>query len=374
MKKIFMFVNVDWFFLSHRLPIAQAAKENNIDLYVYTEFTQTHPESKIKGFKFFESPLTRVSQSIAHFVFEFYKTYKVIRKAKPHLIHAVTIKPILILGIIARLTSTPFVGSVSGLGPAFSSDTLLKKIRLWFVIKILKFIFNRSEIGMICQNTSDSQALVGYKILNMDKIKIFRGSGVDLDEFSPSKKNISAEKYVLMSSRILLDKGIYDYCAAAEIVTNRMENEIKFKLSGPIDELSPTSISKTELEKMVAKYGVEYLGDKVDMPELLASATLFVLPSYYPEGLPKVLLEAAACGVPIITTDHPGCRDAIRNNETGILVPTRDIESLASAIIALISDDSLLRRMSDEARLLAKKSFQVTSVVEEHYALYRQFL
>ena len=374
MKKIFMFVNVDWFFLSHRLPIAQAAKENNIDLYVYTEFTQTHPESKIKGFKLFESPLTRVSQSIAHFVFEFYKTYKVIRKAKPHLIHAVTIKPILILGIIARLTSTPFVGSVSGLGPAFSSDTLLKKIRLWFVIKILKFIFNRSEIGMICQNTSDSQALVGYKILNMDKIKIFRGSGVDLDEFSPSKKNISAEKYVLMSSRILLDKGIYDYCAAAEIVTNRMENEIKFKLSGPIDELSPTSISKTELEKMVAKYGVEYLGDKVNMPELLASATLFVLPSYYPEGLPKVLLEAAACGVPVITTDHPGCRDAIRNNETGVLVPTRDIESLASAIITLISDDSLLKCMSDEARLLAKKSFQVTSVVEEHYALYRQFL
>ena len=141
MKKIFMFVNVDWFFLSHRLPIAQAAKNNNIDMTVYTEFTKPYRKMKTNGYNFLKSPLKRSSKSILHFIFECFKSYKIIKKEKPNLIHAVTIKPILILGIIARLTSTPFVGSISGLGPAFNPDNSIKKVRLWIILKILKFIF-----------------------------------------------------------------------------------------------------------------------------------------------------------------------------------------------------------------------------------------
>ena len=374
MKKIFMFVNVDWFFLSHRLPVAEAAKKNNIDMSVFAELTRTHSKKKINGFKFLESPLTRSSKSIFHFILEFFKTYKIIRRGQPSLIHAVTIKPILVLGIIARLTSTPFIGSISGLGPAFSSDTFLKRLRLRFIVKVLRFIFHRKEICLICQNTSDCDVLVGHNVLAIKKIFIIRGSGVDLDDFSPSKKTINSQKYILMSSRILLDKGIQEYCMAAEIVAQSTNNKIKFKLSGPIDSSSPTSISRSKLEKMVAKYGVEYLGERVDMPELLASATLFVLPSYYPEGLPKVLLEAAASGIPIITTDHPGCRDAIKNKETGLLVPPKDPESLSNAIMELLSNDTVSKHMGEKARLLAEKSFQISSVVDDHYSIYQRLL
>jgi glycosyltransferase involved in cell wall biosynthesis len=375
MKKIFMFVNVDWFFLSHRLPVAKAAKKNNIDLSVYTEFTHTHAEKKIDGFNFLESPLSRSSRSIFHSIFEFFQAYKIIKRAQPDLIHAVTIKPILVLGIIARLTSIPFVGSISGLGPAFSSDTLLKRVRLWFVIKVLRFIFDRKEIGVICQNTSDSEVLLSKKVLAKEKILMIPGSGVDIDEFSPSKKVINSEKYILMSSRILFDKGIKEYCEAAKIVKGTINEDVKFKLSGPIDSISPTSISISELENLAKKYGIDYLGDnRIDMPGLMASASLFVLPSYYPEGVPKVLLEAAASGVPVITTDHPGCRDAITNKGTGLLVPIKDSQALAKAIIKLITDESLSKHMGNQGRLLAEKSFQVSSVVDHHYSLYGRLL
>ena len=203
---------------------------------------------------------------------------------------------------------------------------------------------------------------------------MIHGSGVDLEQYSPSKKRINAEKYVLMSSRILSDKGIEDYCRAAEMVRLKIGNQIKFKLSGPIEPASSTSFSEDEIKELVHQYGVEYLGDRSDMPELLASALLFVLPSFYSEGLPKVLLEASASGIPIITTDHPGCRDAIINNETGLLVPAKDPELLAKAIIDLLSDHSLLIAMGKNGRSLAEKSFQDSTVVNKHYSLYQQLL
>lgn len=368
-----MFVNVDWFFLSHRLPIARAAQENNIDMTVYSEFTQDHDPKKINGFSLLDSPLKRSSQSIAYLLVEFLRVYKIIKTGNPNIIHAVTIKPIIVLGIIARITSTPFIGSVSGLGPAFTADSYLKRIRLRFLLKILSFIFSRKDLAIICQTKHDRDVLMRHRLLSKKQIHLIQGSGVDIENYNPLKKKASFEKYILMSSRILLDKGIKDYCIAAAIIRKKFGNEIKFKLSGPVDNLSPTAISESEINKLVDKYGVEYLGNRNDMPELLASALIFVLPSYYPEGLPKVLLEAAASAVPIITTDHPGCRDAIINKKTGLLVAPKDPESLARAIQELLTNTSLLKEMGKNARSLAEISFQDSSVVLNHYSIYHKF-
>lgn len=373
MKKVFMFVNVDWFFLSHRLPIAKAALKNNIDMTVYAEFTKAQYQKQDKGYSLLDSPIKRSSRSILHFFLEFLKAYKIIREGKPNIIHAVTIKPILVLGIIARITSTPFIGSVSGLGPAFIADSFLKKLRLKLILVTLKFICSRKETAIICQTDHDREVLIAHKLVLSEQILLINGSGVDIDKYTPSKKNISAQKYILMSSRILLDKGVQDFCIAAGKVQKKFGREIKFKLSGPIDNLSPTGISKNEINQLADKYGVEYLGNRPDMPDLLASALIFVLPSYYPEGLPKVLLEAAASGVPIITTDHPGCRDAIINRKTGLLVPIKDPDSLASAMRELLMNNALLKNMGQNARSLAEISFKDSSVVSSHYSLYHQF-
>jgi len=373
MKKVFMFVNVDWFFLSHRLPIAKAAQKNNIDMTVYAEFTKAQHQKQNKGFSLLDSPLKRSSRSILHFFLELLKVYKVIYKGKPNIIHAVTIKPILVLGIIARITSIPFIGSVSGLGPAFTADSFIKKLRLKFILKILSFICSRKNVVMVCQTNHDREVLIDHELLSRDQVILINGSGVDLEDYTPSKKNTNTENYILMSSRILHDKGVQEYCLAAGMIKEKFGNEIKFKLSGPIDNLSPTAISEYEIKKLTDEYGVEYLGNRTDMPELLASALIFVLPSYYPEGLPKVLLEAAASGVPIITTDHPGCRDAIVNLKTGLLVPPKDSNSLAHAIQELLMDATLLKNMGKEARSLAEISFNDSSVVNSHYSLYHQF-
>lgn len=368
-----MFVNVDWFFLSHRLPIAKAAKKNNVDMTVYAEFTQAHDQQQTSGYSLLNSPLKRNSKSILHFLMEFCQIYKIIKKCKPNIIHAVTIKPILVLGIIARITSTPFIGSVSGLGPVFISNSFLKTLRLKIVLKILSFIFSGREVMIICQTKHDIDVLMSYKLLTKNQVAFIPGSGVDIQNYTPSKKKVGMEKYILMSSRILHDKGIKDYCIAAARIREKFGNEIKFKLSGPIDHLSPTAISENEINKLTDKYGVEYIGNSTDMPQLLASALMFILPSYYPEGLPKVLLEAAASGVCIITTDHPGCRDAIVNKKTGLLVPIKDPESLAQAIQELLMNNNLLKTMGKNARSLAEMSFQDSLVVNSHFSIYHSF-
>lgn len=175
-----------------------------------------------------------------------------------------------------------------------------------------------------------------------------------------------------MASRMLADKGIREFCMAAKQLNNYGNSEVKFQLAGPIDELSPTSISEDELRSLCEDSNVEYLGNRNDMNILLDSASIFVLPSYYSEGIPKVLLEASACGTPIITTDHPGCRDAVINKKTGILVEPRNSEAIMEAISYMLEDTEVLIEMGKAGRKFAEASFDEKKVVEEHYEIYRQ--
>ena len=273
--------------------------------------------------------------------------------------------------MITRFTSTPFVGAISGLGPAFKSNSWYTKIRLNLIIQIFKLIFNNRRAKIICQSKNDRDVLVEYNVTTSDKVSIIPGSGVDVDVFLPSKKKTEDGKYVLMSSRILFDKGVREYCLAAKLANKRFGDSVKFKLSGPIDSHSPTYISESELTKLTADCGVEYLGNRKDMPELLSSALIFVLPSYYAEGVPKVILEASASGIAIITTDHPGCRDAIIPGETGLLVSTRDVNSLVDAMVKLLEDRMLSNQMGKKGRVLMKSEFRDSDVVFRHYEIYQ---
>ena len=166
-----------------------------------------------------------------------------IMKGKPDLVHAVTIKPILILGIIARLTSTPFIGAISGLGPTFVANNLLRKIRLNLVIIILKFVFKNGKASVICQSVNDRDIITSLRITTKEKISIINGSGVNIKSYSPNKKLLDSKPYVFMASRMLTDKGVKEFCLAAKIVNEHLKRPINFKLSGPIDSESPTCIS-----------------------------------------------------------------------------------------------------------------------------------
>jgi len=212
-----------------------------------------------------------------------------------------------------------------------------------------------------------------YRVCSESKVSIIPGSGVDLDKFNPNKFE-KGEQNILMASRMLLDKGIMEFCSAAKEFYSRGNKDIKFKLAGPIDALSPTSISEIELRSLCEDSQVEYLGNRSDMDILLASASIFVLPSYYPEGIPKVLLEASASGTPVITTDHPGCRDAVIDKKTGILVEPRNSKAITEAISYMLKDTESLVKMRKASRKLAVDSFDEKKVVEAHYKIYRQYI
>jgi len=341
-------------------------------MFVYTEFTQAQEKYPTDGYNLYQSPIRRTSKSVFHVIVEFFKVYLIIKNGKPDLIHAVTIKPILLIGLVAWFTSTPFVGAVSGLGPAFQPITWYGKFRLKLIVQFFRLIFSNKNAKIICQSKNDCDILVDYGITSVSNVLLVPGSGVDVKVYSPIKKRADCDKYVLMSSRILSDKGVKEYCLAAEIVRKTFGDKIKFKLSGPIDNHSPTFISEAALKKLIFSCGVEYLGNRQDMPELLASALIFVLPSYYAEGVPKVLLEASACGVAIITTDHPGCRDAVVDRETGILVPIKDAQALAVAIIELLENRTLSNQLGENGRALAEAYYRESIVIENHFRLYRE--
>ena len=367
-----MFVNVDWFFLSHRLPIAKAAYRNNTEMSVYTDFTNNNEFHDHEEFDLIQSPISRSSKFFGIEIIELIKTYFLILKKKPDLVHAVTIKPIILLGVVARLTRTPFVGAISGLGPVFNQKNWLHKLRLKLVLLAYKFIYSPKSAIAICQNEHDKRILLNFRVCAESKISIIPGSGVDLDKFRPntSKKD---KHNILMASRMLLDKGIKEFCSAAKQFNSYGESDVKFRLAGPIDELSPTSISEEELRSLCQDSEVEYLGNRSDLNILLASASIFILPSYYPEGVPKVLLEAAACGTPIITTDHPGCRDAVLDKETGILVEPRNSEAITIAISHMLDDPNTLVKMGKAGRKLAEDCFDERKVIEAHYKIYHQY-
>lgn len=369
MSKIFMFVNVDWFFLSHRLPIAMVAAERGIQMTVFSEFTKKHNET-YKGFVFCSSPFKRKYKNIYYSCIELFKTFLLIRRERPDVIHAVTIKPIIFLGIICFILRIPFIGSISGLGPAFTSNSFKGKARLFVIKLIYRIIFSPKKVRIICQSSHDAKALIDNNLVLENKITMTEGSGVDLDKYKPKKDRGSKQINILMASRLLVDKGVQEYCNAAGAVQKKYDFNAQFSLAGPVDSLSPGYLSEDQVTKLCESNNIKFIGNRNDLNIILSETDIFVLPSYYGEGIPKVLIEAASSGCAIITTDHPGCRDAIIPLETGILVPPKDSTSIENALKNFLSDLALTKSMGNAGRKLAIKRFCVTKVVDIHYSLY----
>ena len=373
MKKVFMFVNVDWFFLSHRLPIAEVAADRGIDMTVFTDFTKSHDET-YNGFTLQKSPIARTLVGFFSIFKEFFQLFLLIRREQPSVIHAVTIKPIIFLGIICFILKIPFIASISGLGPAFTSASYMGKVRLFIIKIIYRFIFSPKNVGVICQSSHDAGVLIDNNLVLDKKISITEGSGVNLEDYNSKKDRKSDQINILMASRLLADKGVKEFCDAAGTIQQNYDHKTNFSLAGPVDAHSPGFLSEDKITKLCESNKVKFLGNRDDLKNILSETDLFVLPSYYGEGIPKVLIEAAASGCAIITTDHPGCRDAVVHSETGLLVAPKDSVALENALNLLLSDLDLIKSMGKAGRQLALKRFCVTKVIDIHYSLYFKLL
>ena len=374
MNKVLLFVNVDWFFLSHRLPIAKEASKKGINMNVFADFTRPHEKDEYQDFNFFKSPIKRTSNNIFSSFKELINTFNLVKKEKPKVVQAVTVKPILFLGIICFILRIPFIASISGLGPAFTPKNFLSRFVLSIIKLSYKIIFSNENSLAICQSNFDASVLIDNNLISRKRVYMAKGSGINLDKYY-SKKNINHEVVnILMASRLLKDKGVKEFCSASgKIIRNDCFN-VNFSLAGPFDKDSPSALKEDEVLEMCKHNNIKFLGNRTDIQDVLAETDIFVLPSYYGEGIPKVLLEAAASRCAVITTDHPGCRDAIIPNETGILVKPKDISSLTDALILLLSNPEKIELMGSKARELAKEQFSVKKVVDLHYDLYQIFI
>tara|TARA_Y100001968_G_C19454442_1_gene771574 strand:- start:14347 stop:15480 length:1134 start_codon:yes stop_codon:yes gene_type:complete len=364
-KKILFIVNVDWFFISHRLPIAIAAKEIGLEVHIATVFTKHKEELINYGFFLHSLDINRRSQNPISFIINILSLRSLLIKIKPNIVHLITIKPI-ILGSIALkfLRPIPVVASISGLGYVFTSVSRFSKIREFIIKKLYKYSFSNSQMTVIVQNLTDKEDVIKFTNLPKSKIILIPGSGVDLDIYYKLNKELSVP-VVLFASRLLSSKGIYDFIEASNLVKTRSV----FAIAGKIDLDHNDSISQFELDTWISQKKIEYWGFSSNMPDIINRSTIVVLPSFR-EGLPKILIEAASCGKAVITTNVPGCKDAIIDNVTGILIPKKDPVSLAKAIDKLLLDKDLCVRMGEKGRALAESKFNLNNIIQAHKDIY----
>lgn len=370
-KRLLFVVNVDWFFLSHRLPIALEAMRQGYEVHVAAASTGRDRELEGLGLQFHPLPLDRSSMHPLAALHDLLVFYRLFRTLCPDLVHLVTIKPVLLGGIAARLAGIPrVVAAVSGLGHVFIARGWTAALRRGLVAWLYRLAFGMDRLRVIFQNGDDLACIMRLTGLPADKVVVIKGSGVDLGEYIAHPLP-AGTPVVLFAARFLIDKGIREFVEVAR----RMRAAgilARFCLVGAVDRDNPNSCSAAELERWLADGVVEYWGFRPDMPEVMRQAHLVVLPSYYGEGLPKVLIEAAACARPVVTTDWPGCRDAIEPGRSGVLVPVRDVAALEQAIRGLLDDPARCVAMGLAGRAFAERAFSVARVVAGHLDVYRE--
>lgn len=362
-------VNVDWFFISHRLPIALAAQRQGYKVHIATGITSNTINLEDYGFTVHPLRLERGATNLFLVLRTFLEIYFVIKKVNPDLIHFITIKPILLGGIASHFFKHKgLVFSISGLGYIFSSDGIKSKLRQFTTSCLYWFALRHSLIKVIFQNKHDLRTVSSIVKLKSSDYILIPGSGVDLNKYSPSSIT-QGLPIILFAARLLSSKGIYEFAEASTMVLGA-----RFVIAGQFDADNRECIQPYELQQWVQSGSIEYWGFSDSVAELINQSSIVVLPSYYGEGLPKILIEAAACAKPVVTTDHPGCRDAIEPGISGLLIPPRDASALAVAIKKLLDDPDLCKSMGIAGRALAERKFDIKQVVQTHLDIYAEML
>jgi len=372
--RLLFLVNIPRFFVSHRLPLAKAAREAGYDVHVATsKYDEANVQViKEEGFAFHPLPLHQHGTNIFGELRTLIAIYKLFRTLKPTLVHQVTIKPVIYGGIAARITRTPaVVNAITGLGyfaeSGFKASILRKIARLAYRIAL-----SHPNMRMILQNKDDQAMFIQSGLLTPSKTVLIQGSGVDMEIFTPQPEP-DETPIVLFAGRLLWKKGIGDFAEAARKL--KSENiPARFVVVGYAEPGNPSAVQPDQLAEWDQEGILEWWGKRTDMPAVFAQSHIVCLPSTYGEGIPKVLIEAAACGRAIITTDTPGCREITLNGDNGLLVRGGDVDALATAIRTLVEDQGLRQKMGARGREIAQESFSIDHVIQSTMAVYDELL
>ncbi|MEW8507349.1 MAG: glycosyltransferase family 4 protein [Candidatus Thiodiazotropha sp.] len=372
-NRLIMFVvNDPGFFLSHRLPLALAARDQGYEVCIATPPGDGVEQIKAAGLQYRRVTLSRSGANPLLELWTIWSLYKLYRELQPLIVHHVTIKPVLYGTLAARLANvSAVVNAISGLGFVFLARGWFSAMARSAVLTSYRWLFSRKRLWVIVQNRDDYDYLLEKECLSQDKIELIRGSGVDVDQFVTEPED-DGLPVVVLPGRMLWDKGVGEFVEAAQML-HGMGIEARFVLVGGIDPSNPESVPVVRLAEWAREGDVEWWGNRQDMPSIYKLAHIVCLPSYR-EGLPKVLLEAAAAGRPIVTTDVPGCREVVIEEKNGLLVPARQSRPLADALRRLITNPQLRHSMGHRARVMAEAEFSIQQVVERHLDIYRRAL
>lgn len=366
MKKLLFFVTVDWYFCSHRLPLAIAARAAGFEVVVVTQ-VQCHGQViEDAGLRVVHLNCSRRSTNPFSELRVLFGLISIYRREKPDIVHHVAMKPVLYGAIAARVARVPaVVNALTGMGYLFSSGTRFARLLLPPVRLALRVLLRRGRV--IVQNSDDAALM---RSLGVNSLVVIRGSGVDPQQFAPGPEP-APPVTVMLASRLLWDKGVGEFVEAARLLKARGV-PARFVLVGAPDAGNRSSVSEATVEAWESEGIVECWGHRADMPSIVPQAHIACLPSYYREGVPKSLIEAASCGLPIVTTDTPGCREIVVDGENGFLVPPRDAVTVADALQELAEDSVLRRRMGERSRLKVESEFAQNRVIEASLAVYRE--
>ncbi|MFJ5445048.1 glycosyltransferase family 4 protein [Methylobacillus methanolivorans] len=369
-QKIIFFIAEDWFACSHWLPLLSSTKLNGFEVVLITNVTSHLSELERHGIRVVPLNIVRQSLNPLSALRTIYRLVKIYRTEQPDICHHIAIKPMLLGSIAAALVNVKHrVNWVAGLGWLFISQGWLPSLLKRSVTKVLGFLLKSTAV--IVENGDDAAVMQGIGV-PLSHITLIRGAGVDARIFSPKQKESESPVVVVLPARMLWDKGVGEFVEAAALLKAE-QLDVRFVLVGGTDIGNPASITEAQLQTWQASEHIEWWGRREDMPKVLEAADIVCLPSYR-EGLPKALLEAAASGKPIVTTDVPGCREVVINEYNGLVVAEKSAEKLAIALRRLITDSALRHRMGQAGRELVLQEFSQEIIVGKVLSVYERLI
>jgi len=366
LAKLIFVVTEDWYFVSHRLPLAIEAVRQGYEVVLVTRISKFRRHIEQNGIRVVPFNTNRQGLNPIEVLREAVALARIYRREKPDLVHHVALRPVVVGALAARLSRVSrVVSAITGMGFLFTGGErkpLVRKI----VSTVLPHLISHGVV--IVQNLDDSAQITKFGVPS-SKVRRIAGVGVDTEAFVPSIRNHDRTT-VLMASRLLWDKGVGEFVEAARLLKH---SGARFVLAGMVDTKNPAGVPREQVDAWTSQGLVEWWGHQEDMAATLALGDIFCLPSYR-EGLPKVLLEAMSSGLPCVSTDVPGCRDVVRHGDTGLLVPAGDSAALASAIADLINNEEQRLEMGRRGRKRVVEGFSEARTISATMRVYKELM
>lgn len=370
MPKILFIVSDDRYFLTHRLSLARAALRHGYEVVVACDDTGYFEQIREQGFEVINLNYKRSGLNLLGDVGLAVNIQSLIRRIAPAVVHVISLR-VSFLAALGRLFAFrkkyPTIYMITGLGHLFLSTAFKMRLIRLLVKTVFGLSMRSCSVHTVVQNHDDEA--VFEHIYSTPRLMLIPGSGVDTSHFTPAQGEVNDLPIVTMSSRLIREKGVYEFVEAARLLKERRVH-CRMTIVGGVHVENPSSLTEVELQAFQNEGLIEWRGRVDDVLPVLHETDIAVLPSYYREGLPKSLLEAASCGLPIVTTDHTGCRDAVEDGKTGILVPVKNSQSLADAIQTLVENPALRKQMGNAGRKRVLEKFSSDIINQQFIGLY----